>query len=163
MANGRFDIEARFKGFDDRISTVETALVSLDKKFDATHHETSAVLKDIQKSLAYTQAKQGPGFMTIMYGIAAAATVLGIICSGITMLVGSQFSGPMSQMQTTLTTLAEAKKDSDREDAQELRELKTLRRAEYEKVKDRVGDLSDRLREIEARQSWTPTVKVTRR
>jgi len=162
MANGRFDIEARFKGFDDRISTVENALVSLDKKFDATHIETSSVLKDIQKSLAHTQARQGPGFMQIVYMLAACAGVLGVISTGITMLVSSQFSGPLATMQTQLGTLNEDKKDRDQQDAQELRDLKQRARADYDRFR---AETTDRVRTLETAQprtEWVPRVHFSK-
>lgn len=143
-----------------RVGGVEVALVSLDKKFDAQHGETSSVLRDIQKSINQTQANQGPGIGKIGAGVAAFATILGAVGYCIVILVSAQVSPSISKLDTIVSALAEAKKDDIKADAQELRDIKIARRAENDDFKKNV---MARLRDLETRKEWAPTVTAARR
>ena len=165
--------DSRLTELNTRMTGVETALVSLDKKFDYNSRETSSALRDIEKAIQSTQAKQGPGLTQIMYACSAAAVVLGVVTSGISMLVSSQFSPAVSTLQANVAQLQGAQSETSKAMVTRLeindmlanRNLIFVTREQMAKEtvpREVLVDLRDRVQRLE-NNTWAPTVVTAAR
>lgn len=152
--------DGQLKELNARIGGVESSIVSIDKKFDNSYHETSSQLKEIQKTITLTQARQGPGFINIIFAAGGCAAILTAITAGITMLVGSQVSPSISTLQTTTAQLSRSDDSRQQAVVDELRDLKKDKALTEHKFYD---EISDRLRALESQMHWSPTVTMSKR
>ena len=108
--------------------------------------QLSAKVDAVLEAVTRHSARQGPGLMQIMNGLAVLLAIVGGLSTGIAVVVGNMYGGELAGLKGDLTAARAVIASREAEDRTELARLRDAERAA----------LADRLKRIEDLSAWAP-------